>query len=76
MAGLILPWPSHDAAIRFRDYLLSDEGRQLLASHGSAFRPGKRMDWVAVGLTLKLAALTTLIWRSSASRCVSAGDDA
>ena len=33
--GLILPWAvSRDAAVRFRDYLLSDEGRQLLASYG------------------------------------------
>jgi molybdate transport system substrate-binding protein len=33
--GLILPWAiSRDAAIRFRDYLLSDEGRQVLASYG------------------------------------------
>lgn len=33
--GLILPWAaSRDAAVRFRDYLVSDEGRQLLASHG------------------------------------------
>jgi len=33
--GLILPWAvSREAAVRFRDYLVSDEGRQLLASHG------------------------------------------
>ncbi len=33
--GLILPWAvSREATVRFRDYLLSDEGRQLLASHG------------------------------------------
>lgn len=33
--GLILPWAvSRDAAVRFRDYLLSDESRQLLASYG------------------------------------------
>ena len=33
--GLILPWAvSRDAAIRLRDYLLSDEGRQLLESYG------------------------------------------
>ena len=33
--GVILPWAvSREAAIRFRDYLLSDEGRQLLAAHG------------------------------------------
>ena len=33
--GLILPRAvSREAAVRFRDYLLSDEGRQLLASHG------------------------------------------
>jgi molybdate transport system substrate-binding protein len=33
--GLILPWAvSREAAVRFRDYLLSDEGRQLLASYG------------------------------------------
>jgi molybdate transport system substrate-binding protein len=33
--GLILPWAvSRDAAVRFRDYLLGDEGQQLLASHG------------------------------------------
>jgi molybdate transport system substrate-binding protein len=33
--GLILPWAvSREAAVRFRDYLLSDEGRQLLVSHG------------------------------------------
>jgi len=33
--GLILPWASsRDAAVRFRDYLLSAEGRQVLASYG------------------------------------------
>lgn len=33
--GLILPWASsRDAAIRFRDYLLSAEGRQVLTSYG------------------------------------------
>jgi molybdate transport system substrate-binding protein len=33
--GLILPWAgSRDAAVRFRDYLLSDEGRQVLESYG------------------------------------------
>jgi molybdate transport system substrate-binding protein len=33
--GLILPWAiSREAAARFRDYLLSDEGRQVLASYG------------------------------------------
>src|SRR5688572_32688072 len=33
--GLILPWAiSRQAAVRFRDYLLSDEGRQVLASYG------------------------------------------
>jgi molybdate transport system substrate-binding protein len=33
--GLILPWAvSRDAAVRFRDYLLSEEGRQALASYG------------------------------------------
>jgi molybdate transport system substrate-binding protein len=33
--GLILPWAaSRDAAVRFRDYLLGDEGRQVLASYG------------------------------------------
>jgi molybdate transport system substrate-binding protein len=33
--GLILPWAiSREAAVRFRDYLLSDEGRQVLASYG------------------------------------------
>jgi molybdate transport system substrate-binding protein len=33
--GVILPWVvSREAAVRFRDYLLSDEGRQVLASHG------------------------------------------
>ncbi len=33
--GLILPWAvSRAGAVRFRDYLLSDEGRQLLASYG------------------------------------------
>ena len=33
--GLILPWAvSRQAAIRFRDYLVSDEGRQLLALYG------------------------------------------
>jgi molybdate transport system substrate-binding protein len=33
--GLILPWAgSRDAAVRFREYLLSDEGRQVLASYG------------------------------------------
>jgi len=33
--GVILPWAvSREAAVRFRDYLVSDEGRQLLASHG------------------------------------------
>ena len=33
--GLILPWAvSRDAAVRVRDYLLSDAGRQLLAAHG------------------------------------------
>jgi molybdate transport system substrate-binding protein len=38
--GLILPWAaSREAAIRFRDYLLSDEGRQLLASHGFDLSP-------------------------------------
>ena len=33
--GLVLPWAVwREGAVRFRDYLLSDEGRQLLASHG------------------------------------------
>ncbi len=33
--GLILPWAaSREGAARLRDYLLSDEGRQLLALHG------------------------------------------
>jgi molybdate transport system substrate-binding protein len=33
--GLILPWArSRDAAVRFRDFLLSGEGRQVLASYG------------------------------------------
>jgi molybdate transport system substrate-binding protein len=33
--GLILPWAtSREAAIRFRDYLLSDDGRRVLASYG------------------------------------------
>ena len=33
--GLILPWAtSREAAVRFRDYLLSAEGRQVLASYG------------------------------------------
>jgi molybdate transport system substrate-binding protein len=33
--GLILPWAaSRAAAVRFRDYLLGDEGRQVLASYG------------------------------------------
>ncbi len=33
--GLILPWAvSREGAVGLRDYLLSDEGRQLLASHG------------------------------------------
>jgi molybdate transport system substrate-binding protein len=35
--GLILPWAvSRDAALRVRDYLLSDTGRTLLASYGFA----------------------------------------
>ena len=39
--GLILPWAtSRDAALRFRDYLLSQEGRQVLASYG--FGPARR----------------------------------
>jgi len=39
--GLILPWAaSRDAAVRFRDYLLGDEGRQVLASYGFG-APGK-----------------------------------
>lgn len=33
--GLILPWAiSRDTAVRFRDYLLSDEGRQVLSAYG------------------------------------------
>ena len=33
--GLVLPWAeSREGAIRFRDYLLSDEGRQVLATYG------------------------------------------
>jgi molybdate transport system substrate-binding protein len=33
--GLILPWAtSREAALRFRDYLLSSEGRGVLASYG------------------------------------------
>ena len=33
--GLILPWArSREAAVRVRDFLLSGEGRQLLAAHG------------------------------------------
>ncbi len=33
--GLILPWAvSREGAVGLRDYLLSDEGRRLLASHG------------------------------------------
>jgi molybdate transport system substrate-binding protein len=35
--GLILPWAvSREAAVRVRDYLLSDTGRQLLAANGFA----------------------------------------
>jgi molybdate transport system substrate-binding protein len=35
--GLILPWAvSRDAAVRLRDYLLSDAGRQVLATNGFA----------------------------------------
>ena len=45
--GLILPWAvSREAAVRFRDFLLSDEGRQLLACM-VRLRRGKRVDWVA-----------------------------
>ena len=34
-SGLILPWAvSREGAVGLRDYLLSDEGRRLLASHG------------------------------------------
>ena len=33
--GLILPWTaSREGAVGFRDYLLSEEGRQLLAAYG------------------------------------------
>ena len=33
--GLILPWAaSREAALQFRDYLLGDEGRRVLASYG------------------------------------------
>lgn len=33
--GLVLPWAaSREGAVRLRDYLLSDEGRQVLAAHG------------------------------------------
>ena len=33
--GLVLPWAvSREAALQFRDYLLGDEGRRVLASHG------------------------------------------
>lgn len=33
--GLVLPWATYrDAALRVRDYLLGDEGRQILASSG------------------------------------------
>ena len=33
--GLILPWAaSREAALRFRDYLLGEEGRRVLASYG------------------------------------------
>jgi molybdate transport system substrate-binding protein len=33
--GLILPWAvAREAAVRFREYLLSDEGREVLASYG------------------------------------------
>ena len=33
--GLILPWAtSREAAVGFRDYLVSDEGQQVLASYG------------------------------------------
>ena len=40
-AGLILPWVvSREAAVRVRDYLLSDAGRQLLAAHGFSL-PGR-----------------------------------
>jgi molybdate transport system substrate-binding protein len=39
--GLILPWANfREAAVRLRDYLLSDEGRQVLASYGFG-APGK-----------------------------------
>jgi molybdate transport system substrate-binding protein len=39
--GLILPWAIwRDAAVRFRDYLLSGEGRHVLASYGFD-APGK-----------------------------------
>lgn len=35
--GLILPWAvSREAAVRLRDYLLSEAGRQVLATHGFA----------------------------------------
>ena len=33
--GLILPWAaSREAALQFRDYLLGEEGRRVLASYG------------------------------------------
>ena len=33
--GLVLPWAvSREAALQFRDYLLGDEGRRVLASYG------------------------------------------
>jgi molybdate transport system substrate-binding protein len=39
--GLILRWAaSRDSALRFRDYLLSEEGRRVLASYGFG-SPGK-----------------------------------
>jgi molybdate transport system substrate-binding protein len=38
--GLILPWAvSRDAAVRVRDYLLSDAGRELLVANGFSLPP-------------------------------------
>jgi len=38
--GLVLPWAaSREAAVRLRDYLLSDAGRQVLTANGFALPP-------------------------------------
>src|SRR5262249_50930182 len=50
-----------EAAMLLRTFIMSADGKALLRRYGF-FLPGEgRMDWTAIGLSLRLASCTTLI---------------